>query len=77
MNDIAAHFDISQQAVSQHLHVLKNAGLVDVEPDGTRRLYVVRVQGLEEIDAYLSRLWPTALQRLKTSVEHSTPRRDR
>ena len=77
VNEIAAHFDITQQAVSQHLHVLKDAGLVDVEPDGPRRLYLVRVQGLEEVEAFVALLWPAALRRLKSSVESTGRRRGR
>jgi DNA-binding transcriptional ArsR family regulator len=69
VNEIAAHFDISQQAVSQHLHVLRNAGLVEAKPEGRRRLYAVRPEGLDDIRAYLEELWPTSLQRLKTAVE--------
>jgi DNA-binding transcriptional ArsR family regulator len=69
VNEIAAHFDISQQAVSQHLHVLKDAGLVAVRPDGQRRLYAVRSEGLESVEQFLDQLWPASLQRLKTAVE--------
>jgi DNA-binding transcriptional ArsR family regulator len=69
VNEIAEHFDISQQAVSQHLRVLRDAGLVAVRPQGQRRLYVVRPEGLELIEAFLAELWPASLQRLKRAVE--------
>jgi DNA-binding transcriptional ArsR family regulator len=69
VNEIAEHFDISQQAVSQHLKVLKDAGLVAVRPQGQRRLYMVRPEGLESLEAFLAELWPTGLQRLKEAVE--------
>jgi len=69
VNEIASHFEISRQAVSQHLHVLKNPGLVAVRPEGQRRLYVVRPQGLEAIQEFLAQLWPESLERLKASVE--------
>jgi DNA-binding transcriptional ArsR family regulator len=69
VNEIAEHFDISQQAVSQHLKVLKDAGLVAVRPQGQRRLYVVRPEGLESVDAFLAELWPAGLARLKDAVE--------
>jgi DNA-binding transcriptional ArsR family regulator len=69
VGEIAEHFDISQQAVSQHLRVLRDAGLVAVRPQGQRRLYVVRPQGLELIEAFLAELWPSSLGRLKRSVE--------
>jgi DNA-binding transcriptional ArsR family regulator len=76
VNDIAAHFDISQQAVSQHLQVLKEAGLVAVRPEGQRRLYAVRPEGLEAVNDYLAQLWPESLARLKVAVE-SKKRRGR
>lgn len=69
VNEIAARFDISQQAVSQHLQVLREAGLVVVRPEGQRRLYEIRPEGLSEVHAFLAQLWPESLQRLKTAVE--------
>jgi DNA-binding transcriptional ArsR family regulator len=69
VNEIAEHFDISQQAVSQHLKVLRDAGLVAVRPQGQRRLYVVRPEGLESLEALLAQLWPAGLARLKDAVE--------
>jgi len=69
VNEIAAHFDISQQAVSQHLQVLRDAGLVDVRPQGQRRLYAVRPEGLEAVRDYLAQFWPESLERLKAAVE--------
>ena len=69
VNEIAAHFDISQQAVSQHLQVLKDAGLVAVRPEGQRRLYVVRPEGLDAVRGFLAQLWPESLERLKSDVE--------
>ena len=69
VNEIAEHFDITQQAVSHHLKVLRDAGLVAVRPDGQRRLYVVRPEGLESLDAFLAELWPAGLRRLKHAVE--------
>jgi DNA-binding transcriptional ArsR family regulator len=69
VNEIAAHFDVSQQAVSQHLQVLKEAGLVAVRPDGQRRLYAVRPEGFESVREFLSQFWPESLARLKQAVE--------
>ncbi len=71
VNEIAAHFDITQQAVSQHLQVLKDAGLVAVRPVGQRRLYAVRVEGLESVREFLAELWPKSLEDLKREVESS------
>jgi DNA-binding transcriptional ArsR family regulator len=69
VGEIAAQFEISQQAVSQHLQVLKDAGLVAVRKEGQRRLYVVRPEGLEKLEAFLAELWPAGLERLKDAVE--------
>jgi DNA-binding transcriptional ArsR family regulator len=48
--------------VSQHLKVLRDAGLVAVRPDGQRRLYMVRPEGLESLEAFLAELWPAGLK---------------
>ena len=69
VSEIGAHFDISQQAISQHLHVLADAGLVRVRREGKRRLYVVDPDGLDHLDAFLADLWPAGLRRLKDAVE--------
>jgi DNA-binding transcriptional ArsR family regulator len=67
--EIGQHFEISQQAVSQHLQVLAEAGLVDVRQAGRRRLYVLNPDGLRALDAFLADLWPAGLQRLKEAAE--------
>lgn len=69
VNEIAEQFDITQQAVSQHLKVLREAGLVAVRQDGQRRLYVVRPEGLDAIRELLEELWPASLEQLKRAVE--------
>ena len=69
VGEIARHVDITQQAASQHLQVLKDAGLVAVRQDGTRRLYAIRPDGLASLEEFLADLWPTGLQRLKAAVE--------
>jgi DNA-binding transcriptional ArsR family regulator len=69
VNEIAEHFEISQQAVSQHLQVLRAAGLVAVRQDRQRRLYEVRPEGLESVEAFLTELWPASLRRLKRRIE--------
>jgi DNA-binding transcriptional ArsR family regulator len=66
---IASHFEITQQAVSQHLHVLERAGLLSERREGARRLYKLRPESLEAVPTVLGELWPDALQRLKTVVE--------
>jgi DNA-binding transcriptional ArsR family regulator len=74
VNEIASRFDITQQAVSLHLKVLRGAGLVTERRDGTRRLYLVRPEGLAGVNQFIDELWPAALGRLKSAVE---ARRDR
>ena len=67
--EIADHFDITPQAVSQHLRVLKEAGLLGERREGTRRLYAVRPEAIESVRAFLDELWPASLARLKATVE--------
>jgi DNA-binding transcriptional ArsR family regulator len=74
VGEIGEHFEISQQAVSQHLQVLADAGLVDVKRDGRRRLYLVNPNGLEVLERFLSELWPAGLRRLKKAVESNRGR---
>jgi len=74
VGEIGAHFDISQQAVSQHLQVLTQAGLLDVRREGKRRMYVVNPDGLEVLERFLSELWPSGLRRLKKAVESNRGR---
>jgi len=69
VGEIAEQVDVTQQAVSQHLQVLKEAGLVAVRQHGTRRLYAIRPEGLASLDRFLAELWPPGLQRLKAAVE--------
>lgn len=69
VNEIAEEFDITQQGISLHLKVLRDAGLVAVRPDGQRRLYVVRPEGLAALRDFLAEFWPEHLQRLKQAVE--------
>jgi DNA-binding transcriptional ArsR family regulator len=71
VNDIAAHFDITQQAVSQHLKVLHEAGLLEVQPQGQRRVYRVRPEGLDELRSFLREFWDDQLVLLKRAVEES------
>jgi len=66
---IAAEFEISWPAVSQHLRVLKGAGLVTERRVGTRRLYRARPEGLDDVRAFLDGFWDDRLERLKREVE--------
>ena len=67
--EIAAAFDVTRPAVSQHLTVLKTAGLLDERRDGTRRLYRARPQGLAEIRELLDTMWASALDTARRIVE--------
>ncbi len=68
--DLAAAFGhLSRPAVSQHLRVLHDAGLVDVRRDGNRRLYRARVEGLGEVGQYIDDMWSDRLRTLKRVVE--------
>jgi DNA-binding transcriptional ArsR family regulator len=67
--EIAAHFDLTRPAVSQHLSVLKEAGLVDERRNGTRRLYRARPEGLDELKAFLDEFWGERLEALKREAE--------
>jgi DNA-binding transcriptional ArsR family regulator len=73
--EIAEHFDITHQAVSQHLRVLKDAGVLQERREGTRRLYALRPEAIEPVRAFLDELWPASLQRLKRTVETDNGRR--
>jgi DNA-binding transcriptional ArsR family regulator len=73
--EIAEHFDITHQAVSQHLRVLRDAGLLHERRDGTRRLYAIRPEAIESVRAYLDELWPTSLDRLRATVERDKRQR--
>src|SRR6476661_11075997 len=75
--EIAAHFDVTRPAVSQHLQVLVSAGLVTVRKDGTRRLYQARPEGLAELREFLESFWDDRLLRLKKAAEAEQKRIDR
>jgi len=63
VGEIAAGVPVSRPAVSQHLRVLKEAGLVSDRKEGTRRLYRVEPQGLAQIRQYFDSFWGEALER--------------
>ncbi len=67
--EIASHFDVSRPAVSQHLNVLKGAGLVSERRNGARRLYRARPEGIEELKAFLEDFWGDKLEALKREAE--------
>ena len=67
--EIASHFDVTQPAISQHLKVLKEVGLVNERREGTRRVLSVRPEGLAELNDFLGEILPGALDRLKQAAE--------
>jgi DNA-binding transcriptional ArsR family regulator len=66
---IAQDLPVSRPAVSQHLKILKEAGLVREERDGTRRIYEIDPQGLGALRAWLDQFWTVALDAFKAEVE--------
>src|SRR5437899_11392147 len=66
---IASHFDVTRPAISQHLRVLHDAGLVSERREGTRRIYRARPEGLAELRAFLDDFWGERLAALKREIE--------
>jgi DNA-binding transcriptional ArsR family regulator len=73
--EIAGHFDVTRPAISQHLTVLKEAGLVTERRNGTRRLYRARPEGLAELKAFLDEFWDERLAALKREAEKEEARK--
>ena len=71
VGELAEGLPVSRPAVSQHLKVLKEAGLVTDRPEGTRRVYQIDPKGLGQIRAWLDQFWDTALDAFKAEVERS------
>jgi DNA-binding transcriptional ArsR family regulator len=71
---IAAHMPVSRPAVSQHLRVLKGAGLVGDRAEGTRRVYYIDPGGLAAIRIWLDQFWDDALLAFKSELEKAEPR---
>jgi DNA-binding transcriptional ArsR family regulator len=75
--EIASRFEITRPAVSQHLGVLRDAGLLHERRDGTRRLYRARPEGLVGLRDFINQFWSERLQRLKLAAELEQQRRDK
>ena len=69
--EIAAAFDVTRTAVSQHLTILKEAGLVTERREGTRRYYRARRESLSELHAALDTIWTSALDRGRALAEET------
>lgn len=74
VNDLVARLELSQPGVSKHLKVLREAGLVEVRPEGRRRLYSLRPQPLAEVDEWLEpyrALWSRRFDALERHLEEN------
>jgi DNA-binding transcriptional ArsR family regulator len=69
--EIAARFEVTRPAISQHLTVLKRAGLVSERREGTRRIYRARPEALAELRGFLEEFWTEGLERLKATAEQT------
>ncbi|HMD02551.1 MAG TPA: metalloregulator ArsR/SmtB family transcription factor [Candidatus Baltobacteraceae bacterium] len=65
VGELALHFSVSRPAISRHLRVLQDAGLVVPEERGTQNVYAVRVQGFRAVRAYIDSFWDVALSQLE------------
>lgn len=73
VQQIADRLPISRPAVSRHLRLLKDAGLVSDRPDGTRRVYELRDAGVEAVRAYFGTVWGQATTRYRIVAENTEP----
>jgi DNA-binding transcriptional ArsR family regulator len=74
VQQIADQLPISRPAVSRHLRLLKAAGLVDDAPEGTRRVYALRDDGVDAIRAYFAAVWDNAVTRFTILAENTDDR---
>ncbi len=74
VRELADELPISRPAVSRHLRLLKDAGLVTDRPEGTRRLYRLHDEGIDAVRDYLSEMWGEAAARFKLLAENTAPR---
>jgi DNA-binding transcriptional ArsR family regulator len=71
VGEIAAAMPISRPAVSRHLRLLKDAGLVAERAEGTRRIYQLQAEGLEAVQAYVQGVWGEAANRFRLVAENT------
>jgi DNA-binding transcriptional ArsR family regulator len=76
VGELAEGLPVSRPAVSQHLRVLKDAGLVSDRKEGTRRVYRVDPAGVAEVRAYFDSFWDEALDRFAALAETETARKE-
>jgi DNA-binding transcriptional ArsR family regulator len=75
--EIAANFDVTRSAISQHVGVLKQAGLLIERREGTKRLYRARPEGLDDLRAFLDEFWSDRLDVLRREAEREERRSTR
>jgi DNA-binding transcriptional ArsR family regulator len=73
VREIAEALPISRPAVSRHLRLLKDAGLVIDQPRGTRRIYQLHDQGIEAVQSYLFEVWGDVATRFRLLAENTKP----
>ena len=73
VRELADELPISRPAVSRHLRLLKNAGLVSDRAEGTRRIYALHSEGIEAVRSYLEQVWGEAAARFRLVAENTTP----
>jgi DNA-binding transcriptional ArsR family regulator len=73
VREIADAMPISRPAVSRHLRLLKDAGLVAEQAEGTRRIYHLQEQGLRAVQTYLENVWGDAAARFRLLAENTAP----
>ena len=77
VGELARGLSVTRPAVSQHLAVLKTAGLVKDQADGTRRIYEIDPRGLGTIRAWLDQFWDAALLSFKDEAERPTDKKEK
>ena len=73
VGEVADELPISRPAVSRHLRLLKEAGLVVEEPQGTRRIYRLHDEGVEAVEVFLTQVWGDAVSRFRLVAENTKP----
>ena len=74
VHELAEALPISRPAVSRHLRLLSEAGLVSETREGTRRIYALRAEGVDAVQAYLQRVWGEASARFRLLAENTNPK---
>jgi DNA-binding transcriptional ArsR family regulator len=77
VGEVADALPISRPAVSRHLRLLKEAGLVVEEPQGTRRIYRLHDEGVAAVERFLTEVWGDAVSRFRLMAENTRPRAER